>query len=68
MKISSLPAGKGSGVVATTDHSSESAILMRIPPELVLSLANVWIYAKSDQHLREVLEATGDYARVLPCA
>lgn len=65
VKISSLPADKGSGVVATADHGEESAILMRIPQELVLSLENVWMYAKSNQHLREVLEATGEYARVL---
>ena len=65
VKISSLPDGKGSGIVATVDHTEENAILMKIPQELVLSLDNVWVYAKSDQHLREVLEATGDYARVL---
>lgn len=65
VKVSSLPAGKGSGVVATAAHSEDGAILMRVPQELVLSLGNVWMYAKSDQHLREVLEATGEYARVL---
>ncbi|KAA6406815.1 MAG: hypothetical protein FRX48_09313 [Lasallia pustulata] len=63
VKVSSLPAGKGSGVVATAAHSEDGAILMRVPQELVLSLGNVWMYAKSDQHLREVLEATGEYAR-----
>lgn len=65
VKISSLPDSKGSRVVATAEHTEEGAILMRIPQELVLSLEKVWIYAKSDHHLREVLEATGDYARVL---
>lgn len=65
VKISSLPDGKGSGVVATAEHTEEGTILIRVPQELVLSLENVWMYAKSDHHLREVLEATGDYARVL---
>ena len=65
VKISSLPGAKGSGIVAATDHNGESAILMKIPRELILSLENVWMYAKSDRNLREVLEASGDYARVL---
>lgn len=65
VRICSLPDSKGSRVVATAEHAEEGAILMRIPQELVLTPEKVWTYAKSNHHLREVLEATGDYARVL---
>ena len=60
-----LPINKGSGIFAVHEISAENAILMTVPRELVLSLENIWIYAKSDRHLHEVLEAVGDYARVL---
>ena len=64
VEVSPAPTGKGSGVFATNHLSDENAILMTIPRELLLSLDNVWIYAKADRDLREVLEAVGDYARV----
>lgn len=63
-KVAPLPGSKGSGVIATADSSEGDAPLMSIPQELVLSLDNVWIYAKSDRHLLQVLEAVGDYSRV----
>ncbi|KAH8698545.1 SET domain protein [Talaromyces proteolyticus] len=58
----------GSGIVATEDQQSslddeEARILMTVPPDMVLSLAVVHDYAKSDRYLREVLEATGDFGR-----
>ena len=65
VKISHLERRRGSGVVATLELSEDNAVLMTIPQELLLSLDNVWVYAKADRHLREVLEAVGDYARVL---
>ena len=55
--------GKGTGLVATWE-SDNGAILMNVPRDLVLSLENVWIYAKSDRHLLQVLEAVGEYSRV----
>ena len=55
---------RGSGLVTTEETLGESPLLMTIPNELVLSLDNVWIYAKSDKYLRQILEATGDYSRV----
>ena len=66
IKIGTLPGNKGSGVVTDTDRDETDALLIKVPPELVLSLENVWIYAKADKHLREVLEAVGAYSRVWP--
>ena len=54
----------GSGIVATRELSKDNDVLMIVPQELVLSLENVWVYAKADQHLSQVLEAVGDYSRV----
>ena len=55
----------GSGLVATKQLSDLDPILMRVPSTLVLSLENVWVCAKSNKHLLQVLEALGDYSRVL---
>ncbi|PGG95060.1 hypothetical protein AJ79_10292 [Helicocarpus griseus UAMH5409] len=63
---------KGSAVVVTAKRSAqefnpeaqaEPELLMTIPPDLVLSLERVETCAKSDRHLKEVLDAVGDYAR-----
>lgn len=55
----------GSGLVATKQLSDINPILMTVPSTLVLSLENVWVCAKSNKHLLQVLEAVGDYSRVL---
>lgn len=64
---------KGSAIVATAKKSAqkfdpevqaEPKILMTIPPDLVLSQELVETCAKADRHLKEVLDAMGDYARV----
>lgn len=62
-------ADKGNALVAIENKfSSESdvspEILLRVPSDLVLSLETVHDYSKSDHHLREVLEAVGDFGRV----
>ncbi|KKZ62771.1 hypothetical protein EMCG_02881 [[Emmonsia] crescens] len=63
---------KGSAIVATAKKSAqkfdpevqaEPKILMTIPPDLVLSQELVETCAKADRHLKEVLDAMGDYAR-----
>ena len=54
----------GSCIVANEQLTSTGLSVLQIPPELVLSLENVWIYAKADRHLAQVLEAVGDFARV----
>ena len=64
VQISNLHNNKGLGLVSSTDLTEEDAILMSIPPELLLSLENVWNYAKADRHLLEVLEAAREYAEV----
>ena len=66
VKISTLPEKRGSAVISMADRVQNDAVLMTIPRELVLSMENVWTYAKSDRHLLQVLEAIGDFARV-PC-
>ncbi len=55
---------RGSGVVSTVQESESDALLVSVPQDLVLSLENVWVYAKSDRHLLQVLEALGAYSRV----
>lgn len=55
---------KGSGLVVTSP-TQESSLLVSVPKDLVLSIENIWIFAKADKQLREVLEAMGDYARVM---
>lgn len=49
-------------MIATNHTSDDETPLMTVPAHLVLSLENVWIYAKSDRYLKEVLEAVGDYS------
>ncbi len=65
VKVSSLPGCRGTGVISIVEKTESDALLMTIPQELVLSLDNVWTYAKSDRDLLQVLEAVGDYSRVL---
>lgn len=64
VKIAALQGDRGSGLVATAERSTNNPLLMTIPKDLVLSLENVWVYAKSDKHLHQILEATGEYTRV----
>lgn len=63
--ISQLTGDRGLGVVGDGGNSDRTGPLMRVPAELILSVQNVFIFAESDQHLREVLKAAGDYSRVL---
>ena len=64
LKIVTLQGNRGSGLVATAERPINNPLLMAIPNDLVLSLENVWLYAKSDKHLHQTLEATGEYSRV----
>ena len=64
VEVSPLKHMKGSGVIATRELSEEDAILMTVPRELLLSHENVWMYAKADRHLQDLLEAVGEYSRV----
>ena len=64
VKISPAVSRRGSGIIATRAPSMQDPILITVPQELLLSMENVWVYAKADQHLLQVLEAMEDYARV----
>ena len=67
VSIVSLPGGRGFGLILNNGghaRDPQNSVLMKIPNDLILSLENVWIYAKADHHLREVLEAVGEFARV----
>lgn len=58
---------KGAGLFASRDIAgvdNDLVPLMTVPQDCVLSLDNIWLSAKSDPHLREVLNALGDYAKV----
>ncbi|KAG8526785.1 uncharacterized protein KY384_008214 [Bacidia gigantensis] len=68
VKVSSTFTERGSVLIATRQLSDENPILLTVPRELVLSLENVWVYAKCDKHLTQVLEAVGDWAKVLRTA
>ena len=52
---------KGAGLFAARDFET---FLLSVPHELVLSVDLVHDYAKSDGHLRDVLEAVGEFGRV----
>ena len=64
LKISTIAGNRGSGLLATAERRMNNPLLMTIPNDLVLSLDNVWLYAKSDKHLHQTLKATGEYSRV----
>ena len=55
---------RGCGLIATAHINENDTPLMVVPRELILSLENVWIMAKADRCLRDVLDSLGDYARV----
>ncbi|KAL8986468.1 MAG: hypothetical protein Q9177_004179 [Variospora cf. flavescens] len=55
--------GRGLGVLTTAEGLQNEAVLITVPLHLVLSLENVWIYAKSDQHLKQVLDSVGEYSQ-----
>jgi hypothetical protein len=67
VRIGPLPGfeDRGSTVIACRDlrYGSEEPVIV-VPRELVLSRANIDIFSKADQHLREVLDAVGDFGRV----
>ena len=65
---------KGSAVLAIGSPNSqepildepglEPEILMKVPPDLILSQERVETHAKSDKHLKDVLDAVGDFGKV----
>jgi len=54
---------KGGGLQSTTTHPSED-VLLSIPQDLILSKESVLQCAKTDRHLRQLLEAMEDFIQV----
>jgi len=50
--------------IRLASSSSEDKPLMLVPKDLIISKENVYLHAKSDKHLREVLEAVGEFGQV----
>jgi hypothetical protein len=65
IKVGVLPGfeHRGSTVIAQSDLASGQAPLMSVPKDLILSRENVDLIAKSDHHLRELLQALGEFGR-----
>ncbi|KAJ4351299.1 uncharacterized protein N0V89_006638 [Didymosphaeria variabile] len=66
IKVGPLPGfeERGSTVIASRVLvGEEEEPLMTIPKELILSKQNIELMAKSDQHLRELLQALDDFGR-----
>ncbi|CAL8575732.1 hypothetical protein XPA_001637 [Xanthoria parietina] len=63
--IHSAEDGKGKRIVMSfrPDSLQQEKPLVTVPQHLILSLETVWVYAKSDRQLEEVLNAVGDFAR-----
>ena len=56
---------RGSTVIADRDLTGEiENPLITVPKELIISRENIDIFAKADRHLKEVLDAVGDFGRV----
>lgn len=55
---------RGTALIATKTLKPDDNPLIHIPADVVLSKESVWLHAKSDERLREVLEACGDFASV----
>jgi hypothetical protein len=70
IKIGPLPGFeyRGSTVIAERHLAAgNEEPLMVVPKELILSRQNIDLFAKSDQHLKQVLNALGDFGRVRNC-
>ncbi|KAF2628360.1 SET domain-containing protein [Macroventuria anomochaeta] len=66
IKVGPLPGFEDRGSTVIADRELEGGKvepLLVVPKELIISRQNVELFAKSDRHLREVLEATGDFGR-----
>ncbi|KAF2005547.1 SET domain-containing protein [Amniculicola lignicola CBS 123094] len=66
IKVGRLPGfeHRGSTIIATRDLAGGSEEpLVVVPKDLIVSRQNVELFAKSDLHLKELLEALGDFGR-----
>jgi hypothetical protein len=67
VKIGPLPGYEERGSTVIADQALEGSNaepLLVVPKELIISRQNIDLLAKSDHHLRHLLEALGDFGRV----
>lgn len=58
---------KGAGLLAAagfSDHGASQEVLLTVPADLVLSKETVYLCAKADLRLQEILDAVGNFAEV----
>ncbi|KAF1836283.1 SET domain-containing protein [Decorospora gaudefroyi] len=66
VKVGPLPGFEERGSTVITDQKIEggdSEPLLVVPKDLIISRQNINLFAKSDHHLRELLDALGDLGR-----
>ena len=67
VKIGPLPGFEERGSTVIADCGLEGGKvepLLAVPKELIISRQNIELLARADRHLRDVLEALGDFGRV----
>jgi hypothetical protein len=67
VKVGPLPGfeDRGSTVIAArTLQGGNVEPLLVVPKDLIISRETIELFARSDRHLREVLEAIGEFGRV----
>jgi hypothetical protein len=67
VKVGPLPGYENRGSTIIADEKLQGGVaepMLVVPNELIISRQNIGLLAKSDHHLREVLEALGDFGRV----
>ena len=67
VKVGPLPGFEERGSTVIADRKLEGGKvepLLVVPKDLIISRLNIELLARSDRHLREVLEAIGDFGRV----
>lgn len=67
VKVGPLPGfeDRGSTVIADRElQGGKVEPLLVVPKELIISRENIELLAKADRHLREVLDAIGEFGRV----
>ena len=64
VEIQHLDTKSGRGLVATAEADDEGHLFLDVPSGLILNVSTAWAHAKHDRHLREVLEANGEFAKV----